>query len=161
MEPEVLEAEQLTTESITGEDVALVSVGSAGVILIVLVGGAVAGNAVLISLLSVGSGSILWIKSPKTIGEIPVVSHVAKRLPISPERKKALLSHDWKASVLRHELLLDIAVSLGVVGLFGTTVTGLVAAGLTGLSVSVLLRLSSMAKKVAGNMDFWKSRMVI
>lgn len=160
-EDTVLDAEvltDLTKPVITGEDVALIGVGSSGVLLIVLVGGVVAGNAVLISLLSVGGGSILWIKAPKTLGEIPVLSHGIKWFPMKGELKQRLLAYDWKAGLLRHELLFDILVSAGVIAMFGTTVTGLVAAGLTGLSVSVLLRLSSVAKRLTGAAESFKAQ---
>lgn len=160
-EDTVLDAERLQdlNESVvTSEDVALIGVGASGVVLIVLVGGVVAGNAVLISLLSVGSGSILWIKCPKTLGEIPVLKHGIKWLPVKGELKERLLAYDWKAGLLRHELLFDILVSAGVIALFGTTITGLVAAGLTGLSVSVLLRLSKVTKRMTGAADALKAR---
>lgn len=161
--PKVVDAERVPEPqlAITGEDVALIGVGSAGVVLVVLVGGAIAGNAVLLSLLSVGGGAILWIKLPKQVKDVPVLSHGIRVLPLSPALKERILTHDWKASVLKHELLLDIGVSLGVVALLGTTLTGLVAAGLTGLSVSVLLRLSHVAKRVSANAEAFKAKFAI
>jgi hypothetical protein len=146
--PEVFDAERIEEVRITSEDIALVGVGSAGICMIVLVGGAVAGNAVLVSLMTVGSGSILWIKAPKTLGEIPGVKHAIKAMPISAERKERLLAWNWKEALLKHELLFDVLVSAAVFGLFGATLTGLVAAGLTGLSISVMLRGRKIVKKL-------------
>jgi len=136
---EIHDAEQLPV--VTGEDIALIGVGGASVCLVVLVGGVVAGNAMLISVLSMGGGTILWIKMPETLEKAPPLRWIVNRLPISAERKAAILSFKWKPALLKHELLTDIAVSLGAIAFFGLTLSGIVAAGFVGVSMSVLLRL--------------------
>jgi len=140
---EIHDAEQIPV--VTSEDVALIGVGGAGVCLVVLVGGVVAGNAMLISVLSLGGATILWIKLPSTLEKAPVLSWIVNKLPISAKRKEAILGFEWKPAALKHELLVDLVVSLGAVAMFGLTISGLIAAGFVGLSVSVLLRLRKIA----------------
>ena len=139
---EVLDAEQLPT--ITSEDLALIGVGSAGVCLVVLVGGVVAGNAMLISVLSLGGATILWIKLPATLEKAPALKWIVSKLPLSEKQKAAICSFEWKPAFLKHELLIDLIVSLGAFAFFGLTIAGMISAGLVGLSISVVLRLRKL-----------------
>ena len=141
--------EELNKRGLTNEDAAILGVGSVGMTILLLFGGKIATTALLVSVMAVGSGAILWIKMPEKIEKIPLVGRFVKMLPISREKKKWILELDWKKKADDYELLIDILVSAGVVLIFGTTVTGLLAAGMTGLLVSSIFRIRKVARRVS------------
>jgi hypothetical protein len=157
--PEVLQAERVDHPTkITGEDIAIIVVGSTGTMLLILVGGAVAGNAMLISLLTTGSSAILWMKLPGRLRDIPGMRHGLAILPLSEETRERLLASNWKEWLMDHEILMDILATGAIFAVFGTTLTGLMAAGLTDLTISVLMRCRRLWKSTQGNLAAWKSQ---
>lgn len=139
----------LSKQGVTKEDLAIMSIGGTGLGIILLFGGKIATTALLISVMTVGSGAILWIKMPEKVADVPLIGSIIKKLPISKKKKEWILSQNWKEKAEDHELLIDILVSAGVFVLFGSTLTGLVAAGVTGLAVSAIFRVRKIVRRVS------------
>lgn len=135
---EVVQAEVI--EQVTGEDIAMICVGGAAVVGITIVGGAIATNAVLLAMLTIGSAVVLWLKMPAHMQNIWGVRHLLSWLLPKAAAERAL-AFNWKNFAMRHELAIDVGVSVGAFFLYGATITGMVAAGLAGLGISVMLRL--------------------
>jgi len=145
--------DELNKSGISKEDVAILGIGGAGMAIIILAGGAVATTALLVSVMTVGSGAILWIKMPATLGTIPGIRTAIKMLPITQAKKDKLLAINWKEKADDYELIVDILVSAGVFLLYGGTLTALIAGGISGLFVSAILRIRSLANKLAKKME--------
>jgi hypothetical protein len=124
------------------EDWVITGVAGGTMAIMLIAGGKIVTTALMLSLLTTGGAIILWIKAPSLLNDIPGVGHVLRHVPfISDERRQLLLETNWKHKMEKHEFALDCAVSVGVVGIFGMTATGLIAAGMTGLGISTLFRL--------------------
>lgn len=130
------------------EDLALIAVGGGTLTLAALLGGKMVGAACIVSLLTVGSAAILWIKTPSKIFDTAPGQLVTRYLPISQEKKQKLRNWDWKEAAERRELLIDAVASLAALAVFGTTITGLIAGGLTALGISVMFRVVKVSKRV-------------
>lgn len=161
-EVEVVEIERIDQPlKITGEDIGIIVVGSSGALLLVLVGGAIAGNAMIVSTLVAGSSAILWLKLPGEIRQIPGARYAIAILPLSEETKQRLLEGNWKEWLMDHEILMDIVATGAIFSLFGTTLTGLMAAGLTDLTISVMMRARRLWKVAQGNLTGLKHRLAV
>ncbi len=139
----------LNKQGITSEDLAILAVGTVGMGVLLMFGGKIVTTALLVSVTTVGSGTILWIKMPDKVEDIPLVSTLIKKLPISAEKKLWILEQNWKHKADDYELLIDLLVSIGVVMIFGTTITGLLSAGMTGLMVSGIFRVRKVMRRMA------------
>ena len=103
----------------------IVGAGAVGVTL--LFGGPIATTATIASLLACASGVILFTKLPTTLGELGTwVPFWAANVNIK----------EW---ILRHQVLIDVGLSVAVFLMF-PGVTGILAAGVTGILVSCTLK---------------------
>ncbi len=143
---------ELNKQGLTQEDLAILGVGGASMSILILFGGKIATTALLVSLVTTGSGAILWIKMPATIRKVPVLGKLIQMLPISDKHKESILNLNWKDKVDKYELLVDLLISAGVVVIFGTTVTGLLAAGMTGLMISSIFRVRKVVRRISFQM---------
>jgi hypothetical protein len=134
-------------KGLSDEDWAILGVGGVGIGVIILAGGKVATNALLLSVMSVGSAVILWIKMPPTLGSVGWIQKLVRKSRLKDSTKEKLLAFRWKDWLREHELLMDLLASCGVLFLFGTTLTGLLAAGLTALAISAILRLDKVVRR--------------
>ena len=134
-------------EGITKEDITLgVAVGGTFGLML-LVGGKIIGTALVLSIASIGSAVVLYVKMPGPMEEIRVANWVINRLPMTTERRKRLLNWDWKKAMERNEIAADVIISVGAVFVFGTTLSGLLSATITGLGISTMLRFMRMYKR--------------
>jgi hypothetical protein len=104
-----------------------VAVGS-----VLVLGGALANTACLTALVTTGGCLVLLQKLPTRIADIPGVALI---IPA------AWGDFDLKRWLIKNQLLVDIGVSLAVFVAFGSSVTGILAAGLSGLLCSCALKI--------------------
>jgi hypothetical protein len=133
--------------SISVEDRLVLAIAGTGATIVLVAGGKIATTALLLSVMTLGSGMILWVKMPNDLGSIPALERALKLLPISKEKRSDILECDWKSVAEKHEVALDIIASIAVFLLYGATLTGLIAAGLTGVGFSVAFKIKSILAK--------------
>lgn len=134
-------------KDMSAEDRLVLAIAGTGATIILVAGGKIATTALLLSVMTLGSGMILWVKMPRDLGSIPALERVLKLLPISKERRSSILECDWKSIAEKHEVALDIIASIAVFLLYGATLTGLIAAGLTGIGCSIAFKIKHIAAK--------------
>jgi hypothetical protein len=142
---------ELEASGLTGEDLALLGIAAGTTTMVVLVGGAIVGTAVILATLTVGSAAVIWVKIPPRIEQLSLLRAVIKKIPdaiLSPARKRAMLRWNWKQFVDNHEIAVDIGFSVAVTLMFGLSVTGLVAGSIAGFGVSILLRIRRIYKNL-------------
>lgn len=130
--------------SIKSEDRLVLAVAGVGATIIVLAGGKVASTALLLSVMTLGGAIILWIKMPNDLGSVPGLERVLKLLPMGEEKRNEILTCDWKKVAEKHQVAIDVIASLSVFLLYGGTIVGMIAAGLTGLGVSIVFKIKAM-----------------
>jgi hypothetical protein len=141
-------ATAVQAEGITNQDIALGAAVGSTFGFMLLVGGKIIGTALVLSIASIGGATILYIKLPSKAEESGVMASIVSKLPISRERRQRLLSWDWKKSMERHEIACDVAISVGAVFVFGTTLSGLLAAAVTGIGFSAMIRVVNICKRL-------------
>lgn len=139
--------------SLAKEDLALgIAVGGTFGLML-LVGGKIIGTALVLSIATIGSATVLYIKLPSRMDEMFVTRTIIKNLPLPKEKRQQMLSWDWKKAMERHEIAADVIISVGAVFVFGTTLSGLLSATITGLGFSTMLRFANTFKRVRANMN--------
>lgn len=108
-------------------DAVILVVGSASVGTVLFLGGSLATTAGLLAVLSSASMLILLTKLPDDLSRLP------EWIP------DTIRGFQWKKWLIRHQVLVDILVSVGAVAAMGTTVTGLLASAIIGLCTSMAL----------------------
>jgi len=108
-------------------DRAIMIVGAGAVGCTLVFGGPLATTATIAALLACASGVILISKLPERLEDLG---------PWVPFWAASINPRAW---ILRHQILIDVAVSVGVFLMF-PGVTGVLAAGVTGILVSCTLR---------------------
>lgn len=143
---------------LTKEDITLgVAVGGTFGLMI-LVGGNIIGTALVLSIATIGSATVLYIKLPGRMDEMSVTRAVIRNLPIPEENRQRMLGWDWKKAMERHEIAADVVISVGAVFVLGTTLSGLLSATITGLGFSSMLRFANALKRVRANVNHSGSR---
>lgn len=140
-------------EGITKEDISLGLAVGGTFGLMLLVGGKIIGTALVLSVATIGGAIVLYIKMPEKMAQIRLTNWIISGLPMSENRRNRLLNWDWKQAMERHELAADVVISVGAVFVFGTTLSGLLSATITGLGLSSLLRLRQMYKRARAKME--------
>lgn len=135
-------------EGVNQQDLSLMLAGGGTFAIMLLVGGKIIGTAMLLSVASIGGASVLYIKVPGRMDELGPIAGVIKRLPITKAQKESALNWDWKKAIEKHEVAADIAISVGAVFVFGTSLTGLLSATITGLGMSLMFRIIRMYKRM-------------
>ena len=151
-----IEQTDTTTATLEANDIALIGVGGVAFLGVALIGGAIVGNALLVAMLTIGSAVILWMKMPGQLKEMWGVRHLIS-WSLTKNAAEKVGNWDWKQSALDHEIMLDVAVSIGAFALFGTTVTGILTAAMVGLGISVMLRVRKVFLHFWGKFDAARS----